>query len=121
MPITRETVLEIDLRALEHNYNFLAEKAGNGVKRMAVVKAFGYGSDVVEVAKKLESLGVDYLAVAFPSEGIFLREAGLKLPILVFQSQPLHFESLIAYCLEPSLYSRDQFKEFIKVVETKKQ
>lgn len=120
MSKARETVLEIDLQALEHNFNYLSEKAGPGVKRMAVVKAYGYGSDVVEVAKRLEAIGADYLAVAFPSEGIILREAGIKLPILVFQSQPLHFESLIEHCLEPSLYSKNQFSEFLKVAEARK-
>lgn len=119
MPKAQETVLEIDLGALEHNFNYLSAKAGKGVKTMAVVKAFGYGSDVVEVAKKLESIGVNYFSVAFPSEGIILREAGIKLPILVFQSQALHFETLIENCLEPSLYSERQFSEFVQMAEAK--
>lgn len=114
-------MLEIDLQALEHNFRYLSEKAGKGVKRMAVVKAFGYGSEAVAVSKKLESLGAEYLAVAFASEGIFLRKSGVRLPILVFQSHPHHFESLIDHCLEPSLYSKRQFEQFVEVAEEKKQ
>ncbi len=45
---------------------------------MAVVKAFGYGSDVAGIAKKLVELGADYFAVAYTSEGIALREAGIE-------------------------------------------
>ena len=121
MPKALETVLEIDLQALEHNFNYLSQKTGKGVKRMAVVKAFGYGSDVVAVAQKLEEMGADYLAVAFPSEGIALREAGIKLPVLVFQSQPHQYEELIKYCLEPNLYSERTFREFARVAEAEAQ
>src|SRR5690606_8722849 len=110
-------VLEIDLSALEHNFKYLSQKAGKGVKRMAIIKGNAYGSEVVAVAQKLEELEVEYLAVAFPSEGIFLREAGLKLPILVFQPQPMHFKSLIDHCLEPSLFNEKYFREFIKTAE----
>ena len=121
MPKALETELQIDLQALEHNFNYLSQKAGKGVKRMAVVKAFGYGSDVVAVAQKLAELGADYLAVAFPSEGISLREAGIRLPILVFQSQPHQYEDLIQYCLEPNLYSERSFRHFVKVGEAQAQ
>ena len=117
MPKALETVLEIDLQALEHNFRYLSQKAGKGVKRMAVVKAFGYGSEGVAVAQKLAELGAEYLAVAFPSEGIELRKAGINLPILVFQSQPHQYRELIKYCLEPSLYSERSFRDFIGAAE----
>ena len=51
-----ETVLEIDLNALAHNYHFLKSKITPSTKMMAVVKAFGYGSDAAEVAKELVHL-----------------------------------------------------------------
>ncbi len=113
MPETSETVLEIDLRALEHNYNYLRSKLKPDTKFMAVVKAFGYGSDAEEVALKLEDLGVDYFAVAYVKEGVALREAGISSPILVLHPQPANFELLIARCLEPSLYSPKILREFI--------
>lgn len=110
-----ETVLEIDLRALAHNYRFLRSKLNPGTKFLAVVKAFAYGSDMVTVAQQLERLKVDYFAVAYVQEGVLLRKAGIKTPILVLHPQPLNFEKLIAHCLEPSLYSPRILSKFMEV------
>jgi alanine racemase len=117
MPKTRETVLEIDLGALAHNYRYLRSKVPENVKMMGVVKAFAYGSEAGEVAHKLSELGIDYFAVAYTSEGIALREAGIKDPILVLHPQSVNFESIIEHCLEPSIYSEFVLKEFIKSTE----
>ncbi len=80
----QETVLEIDLRALEHNYRYLKGRLKPKTRFMGVVKAFAYGSDPVTIAKKLEVLGVDYLAVAYVKEGVALREAGIRHPYWCF-------------------------------------
>jgi len=112
-----ETVLEIDLDALTHNYRYLASKIKPSTKIMAVVKAFGYGSDPIEVAKELVTLGVDYFAVAYVKEGVALRNAGIETPILVLHPQPANFETLIQKCLEPALYSARVFKAFVSVAE----
>lgn len=79
---------------------------------MAVVKANGYGSDAITVALELQELGVDYMAVAYVSEGAFLRDAGVTLPILVLHPQPINFELMVSKCLEPSLYSNRLVTEF---------
>jgi alanine racemase len=121
MPKAQETVLEINLNALENNFKYLKSKLNTNVKLLAVVKAFGYGSDSCEVAKCLQNLGVDYFAVAYVNEGIALRESGIKAPILVLHSQPINFQTLIKYCLEPSLYNATVLNAFIKVAETEKQ
>ena len=92
MSHTNETVLEIDLTALTHNYHYLTSKIKPGTKVMAVVKAFGYGSDAAEVARELVKLGVDYFAVAYVKEGVALRDAGIETPILVLHPQPHNFE-----------------------------
>lgn len=117
MPVAHETTLEIDLKALEHNYRYLRSKVNEDVKLMAVVKAFGYGSDVTGIAKKLTELGADYFAVAYTSEGIALRKAGIEAPIMVLHPQSANFESLIENCLEPSLYSEFVLKAFIATAE----
>ena len=114
---TLETVLDIDLGAVAHNYRFLRSKTGKDVKFMAVVKAFAYGSDANEIAKKLSELGVDYFAVAYISEGIALREAGIEESVLVLHPQSTNFESIIENCLEPSIYSEFVLNEFIKTAE----
>src|SRR5690606_1670913 len=117
MQYAEETILEIDLAALEHNYKFLKSKTGKEVKFMGVVKAFAYGSDSIAIALKLQNLGVDYLAVAYTSEGIALREGGIEAPILVLHPQPVNFTEIIDHCLEPSIYSKRVLSQFIKVAE----
>lgn len=117
MPKTRETVLEIDLTALAHNYRYLRSKIGKDVKMMGVVKAFAYGSEAGEIALKLSELGMDAFAVAYTPEGIALREAGIEKPVLVLHPQSVNFEKIINHCLEPSIYSEFVLKEFIKTAE----
>ncbi len=112
-----ETTLEINLSALSHNFQYLKSKIASGTKFMAVVKAGGYGSDMVAIAQKLEALGADYLAVAYTKEGVALREAGITLPILVLHPQPIHFKSLIAHQLEPSLYSKRILEGFVDALK----
>ncbi len=118
MAITR---LEIDLAALRHNYSYLRSKISTNTKMMAVVKAFGYGSDSGAVSLELEKLGVDYFAVAYSSEGAALRDAGVKTPILVLHPQPDNFEEIVERCLEPSIYSTRIFDLFSSYAETKNQ
>tara|TARA_A100000171_G_scaffold52996_1_gene75207 strand:- start:19020 stop:20129 length:1110 start_codon:yes stop_codon:yes gene_type:complete len=116
-----ETVLEIDLNALAHNYNYLTSKLAKGTKKLAVVKAFGYGSESIAVAQELEKLGVGYFAVAYVKEGVTLRDAGIRTPILVIHPQLLNFEELIDRCLEPTIYSARVLNHFIEIAERKNQ
>jgi len=117
MPKTLQTVLEINLKHLEHNYHYLRSKIGPETKFLGVVKAFAYGSDSVKIAQKLENLGANYLAVAYINEGVQLRLAGIQLPILVLHPQPVNFEALIENKLEPSLYAPKILKEFIEIAK----
>ncbi len=117
MANSQETVLEIDLGALEHNYRYLRSKIHPKTKFLAVVKAYAYGSDTIAIAKKLEALGVDYFAVAYTREGAVLRDHGIMTPILVLHPQPVNFAQLIARCLEPSIYSHRILEVFQKAAE----
>ena len=121
MPKATETLLEIDLNALDNNYKYLSSKINPGTKVLAVVKAFAYGSDSVVIAKELAELGVDYLAVAYANEGETLRNASIETPILVLHTLPANFEVILNRCLEPSIYSRKTLEEFIAFAEEKKQ
>ena len=121
MPKAQETVLEIDLKALKHNYEYLKSRLHPNTKLMAVVKAFAYGSEANIVAKYLENLDVDYLAVAYTNEGVSLRNAGITKPILVLHPQPINFKTLIRRCLEPSLYNAKVLNEFIHVASEESQ
>ncbi|VAW11504.1 Alanine racemase [hydrothermal vent metagenome] len=116
-----ETVLEIDLKALEHNYHYLRSRLLSKTKLMAVVKAFAYGSDSVRIAKKMESLGVDYLAVAYVHEGAQLRKEGIGIPIMVLHPQVINFHELIEHHLEPNIHSFRTLKKFLKASKWYKQ
>lgn len=121
MPKAEETILEIDLKALKHNFEFVKSKLKSDTKFLAVVKAFAYGSDAVEIAKYLEKLKVDYFAVAYTYEGVALRDAGIQTPILVLHPQPKNFKIIIERRLEPSIYSQRVMGEFIVIAKEKKQ
>jgi alanine racemase len=121
MPKAQETLLEIDLNALKHNYNYITSKLKKDTKLLAVVKAFAYGSDANEVATMLEELKVDYFAVAYIQEGVALRDAGIRTPILVLHPQPVNFKLMIDRCLEPNLYSFRVLEQFIAIASEAKQ
>jgi len=119
MPKATETVLEINLNNLEHNYHYFRAKLNPKTKFLGVVKAFGYGSDSVKIAQKLVKLSIDYFAVAYVKEGVQLREAGIKTPILVLHPQAVNFEELIENNLEPSLYSKNIWNAFLELASKK--
>jgi alanine racemase len=121
MPKAQETVLEIDLNALKHNYSHLKSKLNKNTKFLAVVKAFAYGSDASKIANYLQELNVDYFAVAYVNEGVALRNSGIKKPIIVLHPQAINFKALINNCLEPSLYNAKVLNEFIKIASAEKQ
>jgi alanine racemase len=121
MPKAQETILEINLNALKHNFDYLKSKLNNNTKFLAVVKAFAYGSDAALIANYLQDLDVDYFAVAYTHEGVTLRDAGITKPILVLHPQPINFKEIIERCLEPNLYSLKTFKEFIEITEKEDQ
>ena len=108
-----ETILEIHLPHLKHNYHFLKNRLRPTTKVLAVVKAFGYGSDAVVVAKCLAQEGADYFGVAYVNEGIQLRKAGITQPILVLHPQVTNLQKLIAHDLEPSVYSQRLFEALL--------
>lgn len=117
---THETVLEINLNAISHNLNFFRTKLRPGTMLMVMVKAFGYGYGGFEIAKLLEHHKVDYLGVAFADEGISLKSAGIKVPIMVLNPENTSFASIIQYKLEPEIYSIKGLKAFIKIAAQKK-
>ena len=113
----KETTVEIKLKNLKKNLDYLKSKINSQTKFMAVVKAFSYGSDSTVVSKELERLGVDYLAVAYTQEGIDLRKFGIKTPILVLHPQENDFNDIINNNLEPSIYSFRILSIFIETLK----
>ncbi len=110
-----QTVLEINLNALENNINEFRRHLNKGTRMMAMVKAFAYGAGSVEIARSLEYQRVNYLAVAYADEGVVLREGGITLPIMVMNPDPAAAEMMIRYSLEPEIFSFSSFRRFSAV------
>jgi alanine racemase len=122
--ITRElqlqyhkTVLEIDVNALVDNLNYFRSLLRKETRIMVMVKALAYGSGAHEVAGILQHQKVDYLAVAYPDEGVRLRRSGVTLPVMVMNADPSEYQQLIDFRLEPELYSREGLIRFIRACE----
>ncbi len=107
-----QTVLEINLTAIAHNLKAYQQLLQPGTRMMAMVKASGYGSGSFEIANLLQFHKVDYLAVAYTDEGVELRKAGIRLPIMVMNAEELSFETLVQHNLEPEIYSQTMLERF---------
>jgi len=110
---THNTILEVHLNALAHNLNHYRSLLKPGVKTMAMVKAFSYGSGSYEIANLLQYQKVDYLAVAYADEGVALRKAGIRLPLMVMSPDPAVFEAMIKYRMAPEIYNIPVLKSFM--------
>jgi alanine racemase len=104
------TSLEINLNALTHNFNFYKRKLNPTTKVMVMVKAFAYGGGAAEIANHLQTLGADYLAVAFTDEGVSLRKEGIHLPIMVLNPAEESFSLCQEFNLEPVVFSLTFFQ-----------
>lgn len=95
--------LEISLKGCQDNYKYFRSKLDDTTKLLILVKANAYGHGAVEFASLMEKAGADYLAVAYPIEGMELRKAGIKLPILVLTAGTDFFNEMIDNNLEPGI------------------
>lgn len=109
-----QTVEEVDLNALAHNFKFFKSKVKPTTKAVAMVKASGYGAGSYEIAKTLQDRGADYLAVAVQDEGVELRQAGITMPIIVLNPSVVNYKAMFRYNLEPEVYSMGECRELIK-------
>ncbi|MBL4623983.1 MAG: alanine racemase [Flavobacteriales bacterium] len=113
-----ETVLEINLSAIQNNLNYYRSLLKPETKVMAMVKAFSYGSGTHEIANVMQFNNVDYLGVAYADEGIALRTAGVTIPIMVMNPEREAFHAMINYKLEPEIYNQDLLADFIEVLRS---
>ena len=99
----RSTVAHVDLAALQANFRAIREFVGKtGI--IAVVKANAYGHGSERVALALEQAGATMLACADIEEGIVLRRAGVRVPILVFGALSVSdLDGLFQFSLTPTI------------------
>lgn len=104
----RPTRAEVHLANLRHNFRVLQRSAA-GARIWAVLKADGYGHGAKAVARTLERAGASGVCVALLEEGIELREAGIRLPILVMGGHyGRAWHELVRHGLTPVLHEPSQ-------------
>ena len=117
----RDAWVEINISALERNYKKIKDIVKTEI--MAVVKADAYGHGSTTLGPILQSLGVNSFGVATVDEGISLRKAGIKVPILILSATPFwSYESCHENGLTISIYSKEQIallEEFSKRTASK--
>jgi alanine racemase len=113
--MVRSTVARVDLDALRGNFaairSFLSTSGGPSGSAspsppaiIAVVKANAYGHGSSRVGLTLERAGATMLACADIEEGVVLREAGVRVPILVFGALSVsHLDGLFDFSLTPTI------------------
>lgn len=100
-----QTRLEIDLSSVSQNLSQFRAGLKPDTRIMAMVKAFSYGAGSYEIANLLQFHHVNCIAVAYVDEGVELRKAGIRMPIMVMNTAPASFSSLVEFNLEPEIYS----------------
>jgi alanine racemase len=111
---SHDTVFEVNLNRLTDNVNYYRNLLARDVQLMCMVKAMGYGSGSTDIAKTLQHIGVNYLAVAYADEGVELKQAQVNLPVMVMNPEEDAFDDMISYGLEPELYSFNVLHAFAR-------
>jgi len=102
---------EVSLSAIAHNLRLIRRKIGRKRKILAVVKANAYGLGAVEISKSLSRLGVEAFGVTCSAEGIELRDAGIRQPILLLSGfWPGEERRMFRYNLTPAIVRLDQLR-----------
>ena len=109
--------LELNLRNCLSNYRYFRSKLEASTKLLVLVKANAYGHGAVEFAAMLQQAGADYLAVAYPVEGIELRQSGISLPILVLTAGTDFFNEIIDNRLEPGIPNLTSLKKLCSILK----
>ncbi len=107
----KTTGLEINLDNLAYNMRQVSKIVDKSTLIMAVVKANAYGHGSIECAKTFLENGAHRLAVSTLVEGIELRKAGIKAPILILNyTSPSQYSYVINYNLTQNIYNYEDAK-----------
>ena len=112
--------LSIHPHHIQHNLRYFRSFLKPQTKLLALVKANAYGHGAPAFSRFLETTGlVDHLGVAFPSEAIELRQAGVTLPILVLTPGLASFSELIDAETYPGIGSPEALEIFAQAARHK--
>lgn len=116
----KRSLVQIDIKALTHNYKVLKKCTGKKTKTMCVVKGDAYGHGLETCVKILQKSNPDYYAVFTIEEGIRVRKIDRKTPILVLCPANDSFISYAQkYSLTLSVSSVDVLADMVRI-KTKK-
>ncbi len=108
----RPTWAQINLKALDYNFCLVRKLVSGKVKILVPVKSDAYGHGMEEIAKRLVSLGVDFLGVASIEEAVILRESGIRCPVLILSALAVRTaKAVIDYHLTASVCSWEIARE----------
>jgi alanine racemase len=102
-----QTHARIHLDNIRFNIEGIRKAIGTQRKILIAVKANGYGHGAVEVSRMAERIGVDWLGISTVPEGIEIRKAGVRLPILKFSPAfPEEMDAAVQYGLALTVCER---------------
>ena len=105
-PETRGAWVEVNRGALRKNVRAFRRLLHGRERMCCVVKADAYGHGAAECCQIMQQAGADLFAVATVTEGVRLREAGIKLPILVLSEPPIEaIPALLSHDVMPTVYT----------------
>ena len=108
MNALRGSWVEVNLGTLRNNFYAIKRSLKPGTKVLSVVKADAYGHGAVRCAKTLDACGTDYFGISNVIEGIELRKAGLKKPILMLSQPPADaIDALLDYEIMPAVFESE--------------
>jgi Alr-MurF fusion protein len=119
-PAIPHSTLTIETNCIKENVDTIKKKLGSHTRIMGIVKASGYGTNMITMAKLLESVGVDILGVAHIDEAITLRKAGIKSDIFVIYAPKYHLQHVVDWNLQVAICDGDSLKELENIAVHKK-
>ncbi len=114
----RSTKLVVDVSKVRSNIAELKKNLYKNTLLMAVVKANAYGHGMLEMAHAVLANGADWLGIATPEEGMFLRENGIVSPILVLgAANGEELDLCVKYDLHQTVFNNDQILELNNIAK----
>ena len=101
------TRLEVNLDSLAYNFHHYRSLLPAQTGLVAMIKASAYGCGDIEIARTVQNIGADMVAVAVVDEGVALRRGGITLPIIVLDPWCENLGAIFANRLQPTLINAD--------------
>lgn len=103
----------INLAAIRENLQLIRSRLPKNTRIMAMVKAFAYGTDDIQISKFLKENGVDILGVSYVDEAISLKKAGVSQKIFSLNAAPYEVKKSVKWDIEIGVSD----EEFVSLLE----